>query len=1056
MRRVAFFLAAVCLVLTLPAATAGRDRETPRPRFYRPNYVDTDIDIPGYREMPGIVPASAAAADTYTVIWYDFEQMNWQGWTRVDNTAPADTFFHVDDFAGLGGGTYGRLVPIEGTKSIWCGARPASSPGWYTCNWGSAPGYGNNWDEYIGTGFYHEPGNTVNVSYHLVCDTESESDLVTFEWSTDGGCCGPCAEYIDWEVVETYSGVVDTVVTHSVFSLRHGTKLRFRFVSDGAFSDEDGAVDTDGACIIDSITVWDDNGLIDFEDFESCAVGESNRFGIWETCVRYPYGRYSGLANNLVDKDPCNVNFGSIITFFHGSPFPDPDYPWPGLFSTPFCTGTGGKEKPCQDEMVVSPPIDLTRYSTNSDEVQDAEIPPGDLGDLTGLYLRYAAYVDLPLSNLVLRTWYVRDYGEDCPGEWRTESFWIPYEPYREWVQENEDISRLVSSDTIQVALGVVDMCYAWYGLYGDCEEHTPAPWYDNVRIDRYKAANPAWSVRRGELFQDTFPQEVEGSPDPMEEFCRADMAVDVAPGDDVGRIDPGDSAVVRVYAAPGDGLDTLVTGEERVYCHVNVTYIGGDPQKPDLTGSQLEGNYGSYAGDDGDWTMLLCEPAYYSSGHAAENAFCIDLDDSLFTRGYMIEYYFKAYALSGASSTYPAGAETMPPSPFPYTSSLLEFTCLPTLRTVPGILYVDDFDDRGVHNGVCHLYYDWSFDYITATSDDLPDRYDVNQPSSALSNGIGAYLYGAGAASIFSQAYGTVIFDSGDLSWCTISEGTLDSDKSDDALLLVDWLNTAENDVGLLVMGDMIASDLASSQTAVAVELVSTICGASLSGGSYLDLTGGLEHGGIVSPLITGVASGPYDGLSYWARGGCPLLSDFDALEKVGPGEYALQYPDYGEDPYYAGIYTNQVNPSGYDLRTVWVGHSFQNIRNAMLGPPARNSFLDMTWDFFERPVHTSEPMADAEIPKATSLSNNFPNPFNPVTRISFALKEKGPVSLRVYDVSGRLVKVLVEEVRGAGFYETSWDGTNDSGRQAASGIYFCRMTATGYERTQKMVMLR
>ena len=70
--------------------------------------------------------------------WYDFEQIDWQGWTRVDNTAPGDTCFHVDDFAGLGGGTYGRLVPLEGAKSLWCGARPGATAGWYTCNWGSA------------------------------------------------------------------------------------------------------------------------------------------------------------------------------------------------------------------------------------------------------------------------------------------------------------------------------------------------------------------------------------------------------------------------------------------------------------------------------------------------------------------------------------------------------------------------------------------------------------------------------------------------------------------------------------------------------------------------------------------------------------------------------------------------------------------------------------------------------------------------------------------------------------------------------------------------------
>ena len=63
----------------------------------------------------------------------------------IDNTAQVDTFFHVDDFAGLGGGDFGRLVPIEGTKSLWCGTPPGDD--FYMCSWFNAPGYGNGWNQ---------------------------------------------------------------------------------------------------------------------------------------------------------------------------------------------------------------------------------------------------------------------------------------------------------------------------------------------------------------------------------------------------------------------------------------------------------------------------------------------------------------------------------------------------------------------------------------------------------------------------------------------------------------------------------------------------------------------------------------------------------------------------------------------------------------------------------------------------------------------------------------------------------------------------------------------
>ena len=87
-------------------------------------------------ELTGNVMAPAAV-DTFHIVRYDFEMRDWQGWTSFDGTAQYDTFWHVDDFAGLGGGDYGRLTPLEGSKSMWCGARPGVGP--YMCGWDEAP-----------------------------------------------------------------------------------------------------------------------------------------------------------------------------------------------------------------------------------------------------------------------------------------------------------------------------------------------------------------------------------------------------------------------------------------------------------------------------------------------------------------------------------------------------------------------------------------------------------------------------------------------------------------------------------------------------------------------------------------------------------------------------------------------------------------------------------------------------------------------------------------------------------------------------------------------------
>jgi hypothetical protein len=95
-------------------------------------------------------------------------------------------------------------------------------------------------------------------------------------------------------------------------------------------------------------------------------------------------------------------------------------------------------------------------------------------------------------------------------------------------------------------------------------------------------------------------------------------------------------------------------------------------------------------------------------------------------------------------------------------------------------------------------------------------------------------------------------------------------------------------------------------------------------------------------------------------------------------------------------------------------------------------------------------------ETPTATFLAQNFPNPFNPSTKIVFGLKEPEFVSLKVFDAAGRLVRVLVEADRAAGVYEVFWNGRDDRGAQMSSGLYFCRLKAGSFTSLRKMVLLK
>jgi hypothetical protein len=95
--------------------------------------------------------------------------------------------------------------------------------------------------------------------------------------------------------------------------------------------------------------------------------------------------------------------------------------------------------------------------------------------------------------------------------------------------------------------------------------------------------------------------------------------------------------------------------------------------------------------------------------------------------------------------------------------------------------------------------------------------------------------------------------------------------------------------------------------------------------------------------------------------------------------------------------------------------------------------------------------------LPTAFGLGQNFPNPFNPSTVIRYDVPAGGgAVNLRIYDVGGRLVRTLVDGFEAAGRKSVAWHGKNNRGELVATGVYFYRMTAPGFERTRKMVLLK
>jgi hypothetical protein len=93
---------------------------------------------------------------------------------------------------------------------------------------------------------------------------------------------------------------------------------------------------------------------------------------------------------------------------------------------------------------------------------------------------------------------------------------------------------------------------------------------------------------------------------------------------------------------------------------------------------------------------------------------------------------------------------------------------------------------------------------------------------------------------------------------------------------------------------------------------------------------------------------------------------------------------------------------------------------------------------------------------PQSFSLSQNYPNPFNPETEISYALPNACPVKLFVYNLLGQRVRTLVDEYQAAGHKSVLWDGTDEDGKQVASGVYFYRIEAGEFTDARKMILMK
>ncbi len=964
------------------------------------------------------------------------------GWVDYDSTLPPGPDWHLEDAhlvdgadTDLSGAMPFDPLDLDNDYAMHCGR-------WAVCGWNDRDGYGNNWDQRLRLisdnftsaltlqlSFISDYEGDVWDNFQILIETEIDGDITLEEIYVNDVAHDRTLRDTTFTVLPTDFPAVDSF-----------GDVILRFVSDGAWSDQDGLfISNVGAVWVDNLVLTADGIELIRDDFESGVANPAIIPGLPDGA-----GSTGALYSNLFAEDPCTINNSCVWAFFDFNTS-NPDYPVPVIQYGP----------PYLNAEIQSPLL------TMAHPPGDANGTPLAFGPDTEVNLDFWVYADMPSDALIYYSWAVAVQAADtnCPGYWANNNM-VFYGDNKLWGvhHEDQDVTLAVLEAAgggivqgIQIALNCVDMCPFWCDSNGSGENHTPGPYFDTVRLALVETPSIAWSARPEHKLQDNFPEAA------ADGHGGAAGKVRIDPAKSVEQIASpivviGDSTMVSLNMDGHGGIResfSTAAGENRPELWLYFQVVAGphsgmldaamgDPDGSDGCFSPYEGTVADPVSGEPDWGIVRADLAYYQ-GTPPPNKYAFDFADDYFEAGDVIHYFWSAVADDGYGENHPAWA----------LASALEirehFTvrCLPTLGTL--LLLVDD-GNSALPNWREAFYYN-GYDYF--------DIYAVQAPNDGQENGL------AGRASETDIAqYHCIIWDSGNVTGHTV-ETLANGDKTDDGRLLADHLANATQATGLWLMGDRVAGDLGGTSPF----LLGTL-GATLLPLDYHGATG------IVVPRV--FATDPLlqylgDSPSYWVHGGCPDFQHFNRVA-VNPAlplasvshEWEVQLSDEvagikNLDPDGNGT---EVNDQGFANPVLYQPFSYGHVQDDGYAWSADVDYARRSvghiLDLIFGCIAPFSPVSVPETPAFTQFHGNYPNPFNPSTAFRFSLAEPGRVSLAIYDVSGRRVRQLMEGAMPIGEHEIVWDGRDDKGGRSASGVYFSRFSAGDVLADRKLVMLK
>lgn len=1013
-----------------------------------------------FEERYVLLPAPGTAKAEADTIWFadwsfdahdGCDEMGWQSFDgRIRNNG--SHHWQINDvYSGIGHIVGSAAVLTEHNRC-----------------WVYPDGYGNDWDNAIRI-LYR---GATSLSFDYLIDCERSYDALSVE--ADSACASHASVNYDLRPddraeqhrIQLYSdsglqlaGRVDSLALPDFGAPQDTHCVWLRFLSDRYYSQEDGAVPTVLAAgvVIDNVRTW--GGSIDVDEDFATALDPNVDFR--NSADSAAFGNWGRLYEHITDNDPCAENWSCAWLW---SDHITPTQALSGSMEF----GPGGYViHNWLDNIIVSPWTALP--STMGSTVLSFRRFPGNL--FSGGRI---------VQNWDVRTMYRFDNIDtpapgdsvDCVTPWQRPNSWNSLGTFQ-WTTVVADLSAYVDAESraIQVRFRVSD----WWLIFGGCDlcggNPGPGPFIDRVRIGRHTLQGPvifAGTDTRTQA-QDAFPTLLSTSSPGEHHVPSTDRFGTAAfsAGADLGgastpHVVTSDSITVSVVDARSAGGIRFVTFHAAI---VAGPHTGKAP--PPWT-----------VGPNG-FFEVPADSVRTPSGAAVDGGWYVDLDDEYFRGGDVLVYVWVASDAAGGTSSLPAGLSSEPSSieeAYEATGGLFEVSFLPRIDWDPSYLSRIAADGSGKldptpaelagsSQATCILYFQlanharrsgdanrtsfmYSLDALGYR--DLYDVYDVQ--------GYGNTNNQLGGRATVAQAtgYALLVQDTGRLTATTLPDGLdLETEKVDQAQWYRDWLaGAAQSEAGtvtLWLLGENLVEDKGTHP------LIADDCGVVLvSPGQQSSL----------NPMVTGQTS------FTWAQGGvtdfaqdaftlvgpCPAPRNYDALAGTHGGVVVHRYTRNGEPM--DGATVVNANSSAF-WNTVLMAFNWFDIHDpgaGLSGTPAQEMMREILVGVLPAGCNASTPTSGPgrPLPLRTKLYPGTPNPFKATIAITFEVQRPGRVRVRVHDVSGRLVRTLVDENVGPGFHRVPWHGLDNGGRRVASGVYFCILQAGDVKEVQRLILLR